>query len=243
MKNIYTLTALLALTAPRMDGTEPDPKPTDERQLTAKEWAELERSKAEKKSAADLVDELVRVKEDNFKLRRKQAPEGGLVLDAEQAKRWAAWEQLGKPEDVSASLEQGKKDRALIAAQEKKQQLATVAEAAGWDADAFADLDSLAGGLEWSVKEVKGQDGNSVKSVTVKVDGKDVDATEFAEARWKKFLPVLVKAEAAETKTTETTVEPQVVRVPVGGAGGGKSAVYSVAEAEKRKAESGFYDM
>lgn len=240
--NTAALTALLGLSKPRLDGTEPDPKPSgDERQLTAKEWGELERSKAAQKSTTDLIDELVKVKGENYSLRRKQAPEGGVVLDAEQAKRWQSWEALGKPEEVTASLAQGKKDRAAVEQAEKRQTLSTVAEAAGWDADAFADLDAMAGGLEWTVKEVKGSDGNSVKSVTVKQDGKDVDAAEFAKQRWSKFLPVLAKT-TEEAEVVET-VPPVVVRIPTGGAGGAAGRPYSVQEAEKRKAESGAYDM
>lgn len=242
MMNVHTLTTLLSLGKPRMDGTEPETTAADERQLTAREWAELERQKAADKSQSDLIDELVKVKGENYKLRQRQAPDGGLILDAEQAKRWQAWETLGKPEDVTKSLEQGKKDRAAVEAAEKRQTLSTVAEAAGWDAEAFADLDALAGGLEWTVSEVRGSDGNSVQSVTVKVDGKDLDAQEFAKQRWSKFLPVLQVAEEKETDEQQQPEAP-IVRIPTGGASGGKPRSYSQSDAEKRLADSGSYEM
>lgn len=234
MNNVTTLTALMLLSKPRLDGTAPE-----EKTMTRAEWQTAEQERLAKKSASDLVDELVKVKADNYELRRKSAPDGGLILDAEQAKRWQAWEGLGKPEDIAPKLEQAGKDRARIEQIEKRERITTVAAAAGWDADALSDLDSLAGGLEWTVSEVTGQDGNSVKSVSVKVDGKDVDAAEFAKQRWSKFLPILQLGNDQESNTPE----PIVIRVPTGGAGGGKNRTYSQADAEKRLAESGHYDM
>lgn len=235
MTNVTTLTALMLLSKPRLDGTTPE-----DRTMTRAEWQTAEQERLAKKSASDLVDELVKVKADNYELRRKSAPDGGLILDAEQAKRWQAWEGLGTIDQITPRLEQAGKDRARIEQIEKRERITTVAQAAGWDADALSDLDSLAGGLEWTVSEVTGQDGNSVKSVTVKVDGRDVDAGEFAKQRWSKFLPILQLGNESEQSNTP---EPIVIRVPTGGAGGGKNRTYSQADAEKRLAESGQYDM
>ncbi len=234
MTNVTTLTALMLLSKPRLDGTAPE-----DRTMTRAEWQAAEQERLAKKSATDLVDELVKVKADNYELRRKSAPDGGLILDAEQAKRWAAWEALGTIDQITPKLEQAGKDRARIEQIEKRERITTVAQAAGWDADALSDLDSLAGGLDWTVSEVTGQDGNSVKSVTVKVDGKDVDAGEFAKQRWSKFLPVLQLGNERE----QSTPEPITTRVPTGGAGGGKPRSYSQSDAEKRLSESGQYDM
>ena len=236
-KNITALTALLSITPVRMDEGE------QRETMTRAEWSALEKQRLADKSTEQLIEQLVQVKADNHDLRRKAAPEGSVILDAEQAKRWQAWEALGKPEDVTKSLEQAKKDREFVVRTERRQQLNAVAEAAGWDVEAFSDLDSLAGGLEWTVSEVKGSDGNSVKSVTVKVDGKDVDAQEFAKQRWGKFLPVLqIKTEESQEQDTQTT-EPVIVRIPTGGASGGKPRSYSQSDAEKRLTDSGSYDM
>lgn len=246
MKHTHTLTVLLSLHAPRLDGTPAaDPPKTDDKKdelrLTPEEWAARERERASKLDTGALVNELVKVKGENYHLRQKAAPDGGLVLDAEQAKRWAAWEALGKPEEVGTALEQGKKDRAVVAQQEKRGQLTSVAEAAGWDADTFTELDGLAGGLEWRVQEIKDKEGESVKQVQVKQGDAWRGADEFAAERWKKFLPVL---QAGESKADpEPTAQVQTTRVHTAGTGGGKGRPYTVEDAEKAKAESGQYSM
>lgn len=246
------LTAALALTARlplRLDGTPPEKKdekpPVKDEQLrlTPEEWAEHERAKVSKLSTERLVDELVKVKGENFDLRRKAAPDGGLVLNAAERAAWEKYQTFGKPEELGPLLETAKTDRQKVVQREKADHLGSVAKAAGWDAGALADLDQMAGGLEWTVQSIKDKDGNDVQQVTVKDGDKQRDAAEFAKERWSKFLPVL-EAEAGEGKTSEETSAPAAApKVPVGGAGGGKTRTPSVDEAKQRKQESGQYTM
>lgn len=253
MKNLHTLSALLAVAAaltPRLDGTppkeekKPDPAPSDKREMTAEQWEAHRRSELAKDTLEAMTNRVIKLEGDNHALRQRQAPDGGVVLDAEQRKRWDAWEKLGKPEDVSKSLEQATKDRAFVEQTEKAEEFAKVASAAGWDPETFAELNGLTPGLEWRVQEVgKGED--KVQQAQVKVGDEWKDADAFAEERWKKFLPVLQAGDREDR--TEPDPEPdqevRTTRVATGGTGGGKGRAYTVEAAEKAKAESGQYSM
>lgn len=230
MKHLHTLTALLAITAtlPRAGEGPTDKKDDGERRLTADEWAAQERERLGKLSADKLVDELVKVKGENYDLRRRTAPDGGTVLNAEERARWEAWEKLGKPEDVSKAIDQGKKDREFVVRQEKREHLNTVAAAAGWDADTFADLDGMAGGLEWRVQEItKGEE--KVQQVEVKQGDTWQTAETYAEARWKKFMPVLQAGESKGPAETDSSTVP-TVHTSGRNAGSGK---FTLADADK----------
>lgn len=252
-KNLHTLTALLTFAPllalpPRLDGTKPqdETKPTDppassKREMTAEQWEAQRRNELAKETLDTMTNRVIKLEADNFALRQKQAPDGGIVLDREQRQRWEAFEALGKPDELKTTLEQAQKDRAAVEKAEKAQALSQVASAAGWDAEAFTSLNDMTPGLEWRVQEVKkGEDKIQQAQVKVGEEWKDADA--FAEERWKKFLPVLQSESTAggADQQTETRTE---TRVPTGGAGGGKGRAYTVEEAEKRLAESGQYQM
>lgn len=252
MKKLHTLTALLslpALTLPRLDGTpekKEEAKPADtnasgNRTMTKEQWEEQRRTELAKSDITGLINRIIKVEGDNHDLRRKQAPDGGIVLDAEERKAWDRYVKLGKAEDVEKSIEQGKKDRVVVEKQEKAAELGKIAKAASWDAETFTSLNDMTPGLEWRVQEVKkGEDKIQQAQVKVGEEWKDADA--FAEERWKKFLPVLQSESTAggADQQPETRTE---TRVPTGGAGGGKGRAYTVEEAEKRLAESGQYQM
>jgi hypothetical protein len=243
-----TLTALLALTATfarRMDGDgpkkDPETKPADgERSLTREQWEAVRQTELAKENQASLTTRVIKLEGEAFELRRKQAPDGGLILTGDQRKAWEAYQQLGKPDELKPLLEQGKKDRERVQQVEKTEQLTRVAQAAGWDLGAFRDLDTLAGGLEWTVQTIKDKDGNDVQQVTVKDGQTTRDAVAFAEERWAKFLPVL---QASETRPDPSPASEGAARTPLGAAGGGKGKAYTVADAEQVKADSGQYQM
>lgn len=250
MKKLHTLTALLALpalTRPRLDGTpekKEDAKPADppasgNRTMTKEQWEATRRAELDKEATQTLINRIIKVEGDNHDLRRKQAPEGGIVLDAEERKAWDRYVKLGKVEDVEKSIEQGKKDRVVVEKQEKAAELGKIAKAASWDAETFTSLNDMTPGLEWRVQSIKKGD-ESIEQAQVKVGDEWKDAETFAEERWKKFLPVLQASEPQETRQTDTTT---TVRVPTGGAGGGAGKRETVADAEARKAASGQYDM
>lgn len=249
------LPALLALPylgKPRMEAdTKPEDKPagnsggSGKREMTAEQWEAQRRAELDKENSKDLLNRVIKLESDNYDLRRKAAPDGGLVLSAEERKRWEAWEGLGKPEDVKSALDQGKKDREVVQKQERRSELDKVAQAAAFDSDTFAELDSLAGGLEYRVQSVKDKEsGEDIQQAQVKQGDTWTDLEAFAGERWKKFLPVLQASDSEVDKSTpggEREEAPR--RVPTGGAGGGKGRSYTVEEAEKAKAESGQYVM
>lgn len=250
MKKLHTLTALLTITAalpPRLDGTPPkdEKKPTDpssdKREMTKEQWEASRRAELDKETTQALVNRIVKVEGDNHALRQKQAPDGGIVLDAEQKKEWDAYLKLGKAEEVGKAVEQGKKDRVIVEKGEKDKALSDVAKAASWDTEAFVSLNDMTPGLEWRVQEVK-KGEEKIQQAQVKVGDEWKDAETFAEERWKKFLPVLQTADQPDARQSEPETV-QTVRVPTGGAGGGKGKVETVAEAEARKASSGDYRM
>ena len=251
MRNLHTLTALLTLLPtlqPRLDGTPPDkkdegkPEKKDELRLTPEEWAARERDRLSKLGADKVIDELVKVKGENYELRRKAAPDGGIVLDAEQRKQWDAFVKLGKAEDVTKAVEQGRKDREFVEKAEKAEALSSVATAAGWDPETFASLNDMTPGLEWRVQEIK-KGEEKIQQAQVKVGDEWKDADAFAEEKWKKFLPVLQAGDSDKSEPAGTSTTPPVTRVPTGGAGGGKGKAYTVEDAEKAKAASGDYAM
>ena len=254
MRNLHlmNLSALIALTSTGKRRMEADPKtndkPTDsggsgKREMTAEQWEAQRRAELDKENSKDLLNRVIKLESDNYDLRRKAAPEGGLVLTADERKRWEAWEALGKPDEVKTSIEQGKKDRAFVEKAEKAESLGKVASAAGWDAEAFTSLNDMTPGLEWRVQEVK-KGEETIQQAQVKVGDDWKNAEDFAGERWKKFLPVL---EAESTKSNsggdDQDDESPARRVPTGGAGGGRGRAYSVEEAERQLEESGDYSM
>ncbi|GGL15801.1 hypothetical protein [Deinococcus radiotolerans] len=254
MRNLHTLTALLNTTLtvtlrPRLDGTAPADKKDDKtpdkgsgkREMTREQWEAQRRTELADASLENVVKQLIKVEADNYELRRQQAPDGGLVLDGEQRKRWEAFEKLGKPEDIAKAIEQGKKDREAVEKKEKADALASVATAAKWDAETFASLNDMTPGLEWRVQEV-GKGDDKIQQAQVKVGDEWKDADTFAEERWKKFLPVLQTADGNDLDPQTPTPRTEV-KTPTGGAGGGKSRGYSVEDAEKRLEDSGQYRM
>ncbi|WP_027480536.1 hypothetical protein [Deinococcus pimensis] len=174
---------------------------------------------------------------------KSKLPDGSVVLTKEQAAAWEAYQALGKPEDVKKNVEDGRVALDKLAGVEKRAQLDKVAKAMNWDPETFAELDTLAGGLTWDVQEVTKGD-QKVTQVSVKgADGKTTDADAFAEERWKKFLPVLKLEASNGDEQQQDTRTDSGTGVPLGGAGGGKPRPANVDEVDKRKAESGLYQM
>lgn len=122
----------------------------------------------------------------------KAAPAGATVLDADAGKRWAAYAELGQPEELKQRLGE-------LATLRRDAELAAVAAAAGYSLDVLRDRDRAEGGLRYEVKDVQ-EAGKAVKKVFVLARGQDgaeqsVALDEYAKSRWATYLPIL-KAEA-----------------------------------------------
>lgn len=253
MRNLHTLTALLTLLPalqPRLDGTPPekkDEKPTNppasgKREMTAEQWEAHRRGELAKETLDAMTNRVIKLEADNHALRQKQAPDGGIVLDSEQRKQWDAYVKLGKADEVTKALEQGKKDREVVEKTEKAQALSSVATAAGWDPETFTSLNDMTPGLEWRVQEVK-KGEEKIQQAQVKVGDEWKDADAYAEEKWKKFLPVLQAGDTDRSEPAGTGSTPPTPRIPTGGAGGGKGKAYTVEDAAARKDQSGQYQM
>jgi hypothetical protein len=150
------------------------------------------------------IDDLVR---DNGKQRdelrerdeklKALPPEGAVVLTGDDAKAWPTLKELGKPDEVRAKLEQGEKDKAALAERDRRDQVRSAAEAAGFKVSVLEKLPG-AEGLTFEGKEetVRDAAGKETKAMVAYVTGSEEGATpkklaDHAEAAWKDFLPAL----------------------------------------------------
>lgn len=147
--------------------------------------------------------------EDAWKARRraqaaeaKLPPEGGVVLVGDDAKAWAAYQALGKAEDVKKALDESKGAQGELAKVQREKLIREAAEAHGFRP---AVLGRLAGELPIELKTEE-KDGKTVKTALVKDAGKDVPLPEYAEGTWADFMPSL-RAEAQQQ--TGTLFVPQ----------------------------------
>lgn len=134
--------------------------------------------------------------EENFRYRtelreaQRQVPaQGAVVLDATQAQAWQAYQQLGAPDQVQQTI-------AAHGTLKRDLELRDVAAASGYTLDV---LRTLAGDLVFEVRSEQ-QNGQAVKAVYVKQDGKDVPIEQYATAAWLAFLPALKPAQQQQAQ-------------------------------------------
>jgi hypothetical protein len=130
--------------------------------------------------ARQLFEENFRYRTELRDLQRQVPAQGAVVLTAEQAQAWTAYQQLGAPGDVQTAIQQGKTLKRDL-------ELRDVASAANYSIDV---LRTLAGELAFEVRDEQ-KDGKSVKAVYVKADGKDIPVETYATQQWAAFLPAL----------------------------------------------------
>jgi hypothetical protein len=165
-------------------------------------------------AALRMAERLSAVLEDNFKareknrqlrdevagLRGKAAPEGAVVLSADEAKRWEAYQGLGvEPAAIKAALAERDEARGSLAKLEREKVLRDVADVAGYKPSVLGQLPGSAD-LAFEIRTVT-QDGKSERAVYVKADGKDVPLTEYAQQQWADFRPALRIEQQAATGT------------------------------------------
>lgn len=126
-----------------------------------------------------LFSENFDLREKNRKLKEQVPADGSVVLKKEDADRLTAFDALGlKPEDAKKKIDgaaEVEKERDRL---QRETSLREVADA-GYSFDALRDFDALEPGLEYVVKD-ETKDGKTVKSVAVKVDGKERPLDEYA---------------------------------------------------------------
>ena len=119
--------------------------------------------------------------------KKKAMPEGAVVLSADQAKAWDAYQKLGKAEDLQKALEELPKLKEQAATSARERLIAEAAKLTGFDSDV---LSGLAGKLELEMKETQ-KDGKAVRIALVKDGGAEKPLEEYAAEKWAKFMPAL----------------------------------------------------
>lgn len=153
-------------------------------------------------------------------LRGKVPPEGAVILNADEAKDWQAYRELGAVTDVKQGLEQRTQLQGQLDEAKRGETLRTVAEAAGYKPSVLAQLDRIAKAegkaLAFDVRE-QTVDGKQVQVPFVKDGDKESALAEYAATQWADFLPALT-VQAQQQQQTGTRFPPQ----HPGGNGGGK---------------------
>lgn len=173
---------------------------------------------AEQLSAAQadnykLRDKNRQLREEVTGLRSKAAPDGAVVLTADEAKRWEAYQGLGvEPAAIKAALTERDEVKQRLTGLEREKVLRDVAEVAGYKPSVLGQLPGSAD-LAFDIRTVT-QDGKSERAVYVKADGKDVPLADYAQQQWADFLPAL-RVEQQMTQGTSYVAQSAGGRAPV----------------------------
>jgi hypothetical protein len=121
-------------------------------------------------------------------LKVKLPGDGHVVLDPEKAKAFSAYQAFGTPDVVKTAIEERDQFKGRITAHEREREIGAVAKVAGYDPDV---LTTLAGDLSFTIEDGKDKAGKPIKVVSVKDGDKSVPLSDYAAAKWEKFLPSL----------------------------------------------------
>lgn len=148
--------------------------------------------------AIKMADKLADVLNDNHSLREwkrttaarltelenKVPGDGAVVLKGDDLTRWQAYTELGSPDDLLTLRREHETLAQEIATRRKRDEIAQVAEIAGFKADVLQDIGAT---VTYEVREVDEQ-GKKVKKVFVK---QDEQTTVPIEQHFQKLLPAL----------------------------------------------------
>jgi hypothetical protein len=179
------------------DDDDDEPGGGSETRITESYQAALQRAN---NSSAMLAEQLWR---ENYKLRhtkrtlttelnqfRNRLPEGAVVLSGEEATAFQTYQQLGKPGDLQAALEEKQRQAAELTALQRSGMLRQVADASGYVYEVLKTLDKPE-----LVFEVEPSEQGPVAYVSYPTGQDDTrerkPLAEYAAANWKAFLPSL----------------------------------------------------
>lgn len=140
--------------------------------------------------AMQLLQEAHAYRETIRDLKGKVPADGSLVLAADDARLWQAYQTLGKPPEITAALSERGQFKAELDGLRKERLVNEAAAIAGFKPTVLATL-VKADGIDLTVST---PDDKGVRTVTVKDGDKDVPLAQFAEGRWKDHLPALKAA-------------------------------------------------
>lgn len=149
----------------------------------------------------------------------KLPAEGSVVLTGADAQTWAAYQALGKPDELRQGLEEKTQLQGKLQNMERETTLRNVAETVGYKAGVLANLDRMAKAegkaLAFDVRETT-VDGKTVKAAFVKDGDKELPLTEYASTNWADFMPALT-AQGAQQQQAQSGI-----RYPAQHAGNGQ---------------------
>lgn len=157
--------------------------------------------------ATQLFDENFRLREQKRtlvteadELKKKLPADGSVVLSADKAKDYEAYQSLGKADELKTRLDAHTTLETEVASLKKKEVLRSVAELHGFKVSVLEDRDTAAGGLEY----VKKQDAQKREVYYVKEGDKETPVNEFAETNWADYMPSLKAEQAPPLQPTRT---------------------------------------
>lgn len=127
-------------------------------------------------------------------LTKKLPTDGSVSLSKEDALLWAAYQQLGKPEELKKKIEDADKVAKDLEALSREETLKKAAEATNLNLEAFREV-AASRNLEIELGDMVVKEGDETKTVVIAYtknkDGAKIKLEEYVEAELKAFLPAL----------------------------------------------------
>lgn len=155
--------------------------------------------------ATMLLGENAQLREDKRQLKAKIPAEGSLVLSADEAKKWNAFQELKQePKEIKKALEKVSTLETENKELSRAESLREAAGAHGYKATVLKELLSKFPEATISLKEETDSKTKATRKVAyITHDGKESSLEGFADANFKDFLPAL-KAEQAQTNVSNS---------------------------------------
>lgn len=134
-------------------------------------------------------EEIKALKDGNAKLEADLKAAQQNPATADDIKELASYRELGKPGDLKAALDAGKKAEADLAVRSRKETIAAVAGAYGWNADALAHIDNPQVSIESDT--TKNDKGEDVARFYAVVDGKKTPYDDYIKNNHAAIMPAL----------------------------------------------------
>lgn len=128
------------------------------------------------------------------KLKDSEVPEGAVVLKKDEAAKWEEYKALGEPSEIKAKAQKADELQARVEKNEREKAIREAAEAAGYKPTVLTDL-ADAKGLQFEIRDEKGEDGETRKVAFVTPEGgKPESLTAYVEQNLADYLPALTVA-------------------------------------------------
>jgi len=155
-----------------------------------------------------LYDENYRYREQIRELQGRLPAEGAVVLTAEQAQQWTAYQGLGALADIQAGLQARDTATQELTTLKRGNLLRDVAEALNLNADGRQVLTTIGGDREFVIKD-ETVNGKAVRAVYIKDGDKETAFKAYAETNWRAFLPALTSQAEQRPAIGTPRTQPQ----------------------------------